>query len=211
MSRIASIAATLALTAEAGYRWDGCPTDFKPMEGPLDMDRYAGKWYEIARDKWYLFEIFQMCGNYEYSTKEDGSYQVVYNRWTPQGDWSDSRADVSPSKNVDGAAICVDFDQAPDYADIPTYQVVDTDYETYSIIYQCDDKQWWGTYDSVWILSRERSMDDVKLGQLVATVAERIPSYGFFQNHLMTPQPDSCEDAPEEEIDEKLMDVDQNN
>mmetsp|Transcript_7126 Transcript_7126/g.9921 ORF Transcript_7126/g.9921 Transcript_7126/m.9921 type:complete len:210 (+) Transcript_7126:50-679(+) len=209
MNRIAPIAATLALSAEAAIRWTGCPTDYKPMEGALDMDRYAGKWYEIIRDKWYAFEWLQMCGNYEYSKKDDGKYQVVYNRWTPLSDWTDSPGCVMPAEGRTDAAISVDFDKAPDDAHIPVYTVMDTDYDSYSVIYQCEE-YWWGSYDGVWILSRERTLDDATMGQLVSQITQKLPEYGFFENHMMTPQGESCV-RDEEEEPEKFLDVDQNN
>eukprot|EP00806_Schmidingerella_arcuata_P002961 Macronucleus_3681.p1 GENE.Macronucleus_3681~~Macronucleus_3681.p1 ORF type:complete len:209 (+),score=81.59 Macronucleus_3681:1-627(+) len=208
MSRIASIAATLVLSAEAGYRWSGCPADYKPME-KLDMDRYAGKWYEIIRDKWYTFEFLQMCGNYEYSKKDDGSYQVVYSRWTPFQNWRESRADVLQAPGTTDASVAIDFDNAPDGTENPVYTVMDTDYDSYSVIYTCTEK-WFGSYDSVWILSRERTLDDATMGQLVNKITKELPEYGFFENHMMTPQDSSCDSGLQLD-EEKFMDVDQNN
>ena len=55
MNRI-SIAAALALTASAAPRIGGCPRKYQPMES-FDVERYAGVWYEIVRDKYTPFEL----------------------------------------------------------------------------------------------------------------------------------------------------------
>ena len=59
MNRI-SIAAALALSASAAPRLGPCPRKYSPME-TFDVDRYAGEWYEIVRDKYTPFELVTGC------------------------------------------------------------------------------------------------------------------------------------------------------
>ena len=55
------------------------------------------------------------------------------------------------------------------------YQVIDTDYENYSIIYACaeDDMQY------LWMLSREPTLSDDLSKQMMATAMEALPNYDF--------------------------------
>ena len=76
MNRItAAAAAALALTASAAPRLGGCPKDYSPME-TLDVNRYAGEWYEIVRDKYTPFEILSGCEVVEYTLNDDGTVGV---------------------------------------------------------------------------------------------------------------------------------------
>ena len=50
------VASALALGVQAGPIWQ-CPTDYEPMDS-IDVKRYAGKWFEIVRDKYTPFELF---------------------------------------------------------------------------------------------------------------------------------------------------------
>ena len=55
-----TLACTLALSAAAAPHFNACPKDFKPME-TLDVNRYAGKWFEISKDKYTPFELASGC------------------------------------------------------------------------------------------------------------------------------------------------------
>ena len=63
------------------------------------------------------------------------------------------------------------------YLDQPNYQIVDTDYENYSIIYSCheDDMQY------LWLMSREPTLSDDLLDQMMATAKAALPNYDFTQ------------------------------
>ena len=56
MNKFVSLGAALASTASAAFHWGGCSPDTKPQP-TFDLDRYAGVWYEIAKDKYIPFEI----------------------------------------------------------------------------------------------------------------------------------------------------------
>ena len=74
MNRITATAA-LALSASAAPRLGRCPKDYSPME-TFDVNRYAGEWYEISRDKYFPFEILSGCEIAKYTVNEDGTVGV---------------------------------------------------------------------------------------------------------------------------------------
>ena len=88
MSKVACVAAALAIGAEAAPRLTGCPKDYSPMEN-FDLERYTGTWYEIVRDKYTPFELLQSCIGAEYTANDDGTVTVQNSGWRPVQGWSD--------------------------------------------------------------------------------------------------------------------------
>ena len=70
--------------------------------------------------------------------------------------------------------------------------MLDTDYETYSIVYSCGGFLGLASFDFLWILSREPTLDDEKLLELIGKVEDKLPDYGFFKNSIQTRQGRSC-------------------
>ena len=82
MSKVACVAAALAIGAEAAPRLTGCPKDYSPMEN-FDLERYTGTWYEIVRDKYTPFEVLASCVGARYTTQPDGNVEVFNTALTP--------------------------------------------------------------------------------------------------------------------------------
>ena len=61
---------------------------------------------------------------------------------------------------------------------------MDTDYDTYSIVYSSGR---FG-FDFLWILAREKQLDDDTMRSIVAKINEKLPHYNFEKNHHMTYQ-----------------------
>ena len=56
MMKIVSVAASFAAIAAAGPRWGETCSAFYTMNN-IDLERYAGTWYEIVRDRATPFEL----------------------------------------------------------------------------------------------------------------------------------------------------------
>eukprot|EP00355_Strombidium_rassoulzadegani_P008208 CAMPEP_0168616124 /NCGR_PEP_ID=MMETSP0449_2-20121227/4868_1 /TAXON_ID=1082188 /ORGANISM="Strombidium rassoulzadegani, Strain ras09" /LENGTH=72 /DNA_ID=CAMNT_0008656905 /DNA_START=581 /DNA_END=799 /DNA_ORIENTATION=- len=54
------------------------------------------------------------------------------------------------------------------------YQVIDTDYENYSLVYNCNEMT---QYQIVWILSRKPVMDSATMVKVLGILAERVPNF----------------------------------
>merc|ERR1712087_667668 len=95
--------------------------------------------------------------------------------------------------NTGDASLVVGFGgKTPKPTDNPNYTVLDTDYETYSIVYSCGGFLGLASFDFLWILSREPTLDDAKLLELIGKVEDKLPDYGFFKNSIQTRQGRSC-------------------
>ena len=66
----------MALTVSAAPRLGGCPKDYSPM-ATFDVNRYAGEWFEISRDK-YSFggPLGGDCVTAKYTANADATVEV---------------------------------------------------------------------------------------------------------------------------------------
>ena len=151
---------------------------------PFEADRYMGSWYEIYHSANQPFQPDSWtCSQATYTdlNPEDGSFKV-YN--------SGSSRFYGPRFGVHGNAYCptdtaefgegqcfVQFFTQPFY-DSPNYQIIDTDYENYSLIYACheDDMQY------LWFMSRTPTMDDDTYQMLLEKAKVAVPNYDFTQS-----------------------------
>ena len=154
----------------------GLPFTFEP-------ERYMGNWYEIYHSSGEPFQPDSWtCSQASYTdlNLDDLTFKV-YN--------SGEGRFFGPRFGVHGNAYCpqdtsefgegqcfVQFFSQPFY-DSPNYQIIDTDYENYSIIYACheDDMQY------LWLMSRTNTLSDELLNQMLATAADALPNYDFTQ------------------------------
>ena len=90
--------------------------------------------------------------------------------------------------NVTGpSSLVVNFYGEPSADEPGNYNVVDTDYDTYTIVYSC--KEYFGgmvSSDYFWILAREQKLADETLTDIIKVANEKIPGYNFFDNHHMS-------------------------
>ena len=139
--------AALAGAALYASRSPRVPEGIRPVEN-FDLDRYLGKWYELARID-HSFEKGLQRTQAEYSRNHQGGIDVTNRGYDPKrGEWKISRGRAKPTIAADIAALKVSF-FGPFYAG---YNVVALD----------DDYQWAMVIGSslkyFWILSRSPSL-----------------------------------------------------
>ena len=52
------------------------------------------------------------------------------------------------------------------------YNIIDTDYISYSIVYNCRSSKWYEKEESLWILTRETTISDDLLATIKAKIKE---------------------------------------
>lgn len=147
-----AVVCTIGLAALAGAaiyasRNPRIPEGVSPIEG-FQLDRYLGKWYELARIE-HSFEKGLQRTQAEYSLNPNGSIHVTNRGYDPKrGEWKVSHGRAKPTIAADVAALKVSF-FGPFYGG---YNVVALD----------DDYQWamviGSKLDYFWILSRTPSL-----------------------------------------------------
>ena len=119
---------------------------------------------------------------------------------------------------IDGpGSFVVDFFQEPDPKEESNYNVVDTDYRTYALVYNCSESStWWGwtyTSESFNLLARGNELSDELLTSLEAKMKYLIPYFDYDYYVVPTLHDESCNYEPEPPVegagDEDEDDLDQ--
>ena len=74
----------------------------------------------------------------------------------------------------------------PEISDDPNYFVLDTDYDTYSIVYSCSNFYGRITFDMLWVLAREPYLTQDKMLAIKDIISNKVPAYPFARNAKYT-------------------------
>jgi apolipoprotein D and lipocalin family protein len=147
------------------------PQKVTPVEN-FKLNEYLGTWYEIARLE-HRFEKGMEATSATYSMREDGGVKVLNKGYkTEEKEWSEAEGKAYFVESTDKGFLKVSF-FGPFYG---SYIVMDTDYETYTMISGPD-------LSYFWILSRKPTLDEKILNRLLAQAKEA----GFDTSKLIYP------------------------
>ncbi len=149
---VRSMRAWLALGLALLMGLTGCstaPPDGITVVSPFDVNRYAGKWYEIARMD-HSFERGLSEVSATYRLQPDGSVQVINRGFdTARQDWKEAVGKAVFTGDTHRGALKVSF-FGPFYGG---YHIVALDRENYSYAMISGPSR-----DYLWILARERQL-----------------------------------------------------
>ena len=200
----------LALTAsvQAGPLTDGDTCPGSTVMSGFDLEKYLGTWYE------YRPSIDQPFGGSDcvkatYSIREDGLVKVLNSGqkkdpWHPESykprTYLEAKAKLTedPTKGKLMVAFFGDDFSYP-------YDVIDTDFETYALVYGCRQLPGYGKFENAWVLTRD-SIDSVekRLDETAykKTFEAAIPTFNydkaFADNYSIQGMRNGC-DGPMEE------------
>ena len=140
----------------------GCVSTLKVDNAPvaaLDLSRYLGEWYEIARFD-HSFERGVEQARANYTQNADGTIKVV-NSGIKDGK---PKAAVGKGKTTDTPGLLRVSFFGPFYADYRV-MMIDEDY-TYALVGS-------GSADYLWILSRTRVLPDATKSELLSEAKRR--------------------------------------
>ena len=149
-----------------------------PLVG-FDLTKFAGTWYEQQHVKDPQEPQAYQCSTAQYTDltqdtdpdmkdfKVYNSFQTkVFGVWTPR-----VGVHASAKCGTDGACYVSFFGkEVPE----PNLHVLETDYTTYAINYQCDTEM---QLVKLWINTREASITDEEYNELYARAMELVPSF----------------------------------
>ncbi|MBN1409204.1 MAG: lipocalin family protein [Spirochaetales bacterium] len=138
---------------------------YPPLQsvGNIDVERYLGKWYEIARMP-FFFEDGLVNTTATYSIMENGNIKVVNegNREVASGKKESAYGEAWIPDQTRNAELKVSF-FGPFSSD---YWIIDLDKENYSYAMVSSG------YKYLWILSRTPAMDDALYSGLIEKAGE---------------------------------------
>ena len=146
-------------SAEMLPKIGACPV--VKVKQDFNVEKYIGSWYQLAINK-RANEQQRMgdCVVAEYSKTEDPRTIAVDNslqiKMDPSSEYSD-RFHITGEARIrendhDGMLEVL----LPGMADWQPYNVLDTDYENFAVVYSCIYDQGWYKYQSAWLITREQ-------------------------------------------------------
>jgi apolipoprotein D and lipocalin family protein len=180
MKAISAITAALLLgTAEASIS-DGACSSYT-SQASFDKAKYLGKWHEIHGDYGNPGEFGAACTTAQYRLKTDGDIQVTNrgNYWWLLGGYVHLGGDAR-CNNSDGRCTVAFYGSA--LTNPENYKILSTDYTSYTIVYNCNDKDNNQKEEILWIMGRNPTLDDATFAAAKARVLEVSPSYDFDTN-----------------------------
>lgn len=156
---------TLIAYSLCGWNIGRCPK-VEREQGTFEPEAYLGKWYEQIRDKSIAFSKGD-CDVANYSLNPNGIIDVLNTELRKDGKRVQAKGEA---EIVDNFRLALTFGDNPVSKLIKgDYQILKTDYDSYSVVYSCLDF-FVGRYEMVWILSRTPRMNVEKLDELVSYV-----------------------------------------
>jgi len=142
-----------------------CPWTYEySVEQSFDKSRYTGRWYEIQRDYDTSFEWMSDCVTATYKAKSDGTLGIINRGWYWYFFLSYYQIEGKAKCDENEGYCTVGFNPLnPDDVDVdgkePNYNILMTDYDTYSVVYSCSSS-WntWAMTETMWILSRTTTL-----------------------------------------------------
>jgi len=174
-----------------------CP-DF-PVVTNFDVSKYTGRWFEYSR-YFAIFELFGKCAIADYTdlSPPEGPPKIgVLNRGVNYitGVSREAIGDAvlaDPNDPAGSARLIVNFDSQETRSTTANYNVVDTDYESYSVVYYCSNVLYFLKAEILWILTRDQFPED----DMIAGVKEKIAQAGIDNSRLGKTDQATCPPPP---------------
>ncbi|XP_026462096.1 apolipoprotein D-like [Ctenocephalides felis] len=142
------LATTFAQIPQLGF----CP-DVKPMQD-FDMEAFLGDWFETER-YFTVSELGRRCVFSNYERRPDGSIRVSNQMTNAFTNVKRTWVGELSTKGENSGSMLVKYNTLPVSLDT-SYSVLDTDYDTYAVVYNCNPVGPIHT-QSCWVLTRERN------------------------------------------------------
>lgn len=154
----------------------GMPQGVRPVSG-FELDRYLGKWYEIARLD-HSFERGLTRVTAEYSLREDGGVRVVNRGYSKaEQKWNEAVGKAFFVEGKDSGYLKVSF-FGPFYGSYVVFELDEANYQ-YAFISGPDTSY-------LWLLARTPSVSD----ELLQQFRERAAGLGFDTDALILVEQD---------------------
>ena len=157
----------------------------------LDMDRYAGKWYQIEQDAMFPFTMGAQCTYKEFTKDSNGDFDLWfgnYNWFEYKGTGGKMYCPPNSKETCTATMTAVPNEPAQ------PFPVLATDYETYDVGYYCMDMiKGVMKADFVMVFSRTPTMEASTLEKVRNIIREKVPEYAYDWQMISTTVQKDCE------------------
>ena len=196
MKTVSFVAMLSATSAKWGF--GECPT-VEFME-TLDMPAYAGKWYEVYRDKHNAMEWMADCVTKEFETNENDNldlyFRGFYNAWG-FGKYRGVGGEISDCGHnglADSTCMATMGHKKPYTGQKRPFNMLATDYKSYDISYFCWSWKGMVHVTNLGISSRSIEMSEETQEEVRKVLHQKLPGYDLSQGMYWTKQgEDSCQ------------------
>lgn len=158
----------------------GTPKGVEPVSG-FELDRYLGKWYEIARLD-HSFERGLTAVTADYSLRDDGNVKVINRGYNPEkNQWKEAEGKAKFVNGTDIAQLKVSF-FGPFYG---SYIVFGLDKQDYQYAFVAGPN-----HDYLWLLARTPQVDETIIERFIDEASQR----GFNTDNLIFVEQDQAID-----------------
>ena len=173
MKNLTNLKAWLLLSLVMLTACTGVPEKVTPVSG-FELDRYLGKWYEIARlDHSFERGLSHISANY--SLRDDGGVRVINQGFkTEEGEWQQAEGKAYFVESADQGYLKVSF-FGPFYGSYIVFELDQDNYQ-YAFISGPDT-------DYLWLLARTPEVSDELKQRFITEAAKR----GFAADKLIFP------------------------
>jgi len=172
------------------FSYGNCPK--YEVKQNFDKDKYLGKWYEYS-NYFAVFQLFGKCVVAEYTDKSDGAVVKIgvknSSKNTIFGTYSSVTGTAvlaEPDNSAVPASLIVNFGRRR--SSKANYNIIDTDYDNYAIVYFCKNEFFFFKSELLWILTRAQKPDPA----LIAQTESKIKAAGIDTSRLKKTDQTGC-------------------
>ena len=149
--------AAFTSAAQAGWIvFGGCPKDVQ-LKTPFDVNAFSGRWYSQSSDWQFPLASGWTCGTSDFRTTGYGSADLKFGATTLLGA-SSIGGKLLDCNNASNDWTCQST--MGDKTDKYPFSILDTDYNSYSVIYGCYSMFFgMGTYQWIGVNTRSQNVD----------------------------------------------------
>lgn len=191
-----------------GFGW--CPSWPGPSTNIENFDNaaFSGDWYEIYRDKDFLFEPYDECVTTTYFHHPD---EWPWKFWINTVQWTSWKDPPFKIGYIDGNTAPVGsptkqagwFDSKGQGTlgvyyglfGLNSMTILDTDYTSWALLYSCNPIPFWGSpfwAHSAWLFSRSQTLSQDKIDNAKQILTEKVPAYDWQNQWNATIQGGDC-------------------
>ena len=169
---------TLAITLATAVLLAGCASTQLPPDAPelvqqVDLERYAGLWYQVGRYPHWFQGGECRLSTARYTLRDDGRIKVRNDCWADE-------AGGRSTQNV--TAVARTMDESNAWLSVRFYNIFPADY----LIIDLNPNYEWAVVstpdaDTLWILSREPSLPE----STYTMILDRLEARGFIREDIM--------------------------